>query len=86
MGCRTLDDQEIIAVRAQHWSKRIFTSRNHTLWAGWVIRSKDFSFFFAGDSGYTETFKEIGRKLGLLTCRPFRLARTSQDGLCSDLT
>jgi N-acyl-phosphatidylethanolamine-hydrolysing phospholipase D len=64
-----LDGLEIIAVPVHHWSKRIFTSRNQTLWAGWVIRSIGFSFFFAGDSGYTELFKEIGRRFG-----PFDLA------------
>jgi N-acyl-phosphatidylethanolamine-hydrolysing phospholipase D len=59
---------EIIAVPAQHWSQRGF-SRNESLWAGWVIRSKEFSFFFVGDSGYTEEFREIGRNYG-----PFDLA------------
>ncbi len=29
-----------------------------------MIRSKEFSFFFVGDSGYTEEFREIGRKHG----------------------
>ncbi len=60
---------EIIAVPVHHWSQRTPLSKNATLWAGWVIRSKDFSFFFAGDSGYTTHFKEIGEKLG-----PFDLA------------
>ncbi len=64
-----LDGLEIIAVPVHHWSKRFFASRNQHLWAGWVIRSNDFSFLFAGDSGYTELFKEIGRRFG-----PFDLA------------
>ncbi len=55
---------EIIAVPAQHWSKRLLESANTTLWAGWVIRSKSFRFFFAGDSGYNSHFKEIGRTFG----------------------
>ncbi len=55
---------KIIAVPMQHWSSRSFFSRNKSLWAGWVIRSTDFRFFFAGDSGYNLHFKEIGRKLG----------------------
>ncbi|MFH1112930.1 MAG: MBL fold metallo-hydrolase [Pseudomonadota bacterium] len=63
------DNLEIIAVPVHHWSKRILTSRNRTLWAGWVIKAQDFGFFFAGDSGYTPIFKEIGRKLG-----PFELS------------
>jgi len=60
---------EIVSVPVQHWSKRSLFSRNKSLWAGWVIRSNNFSFFFAGDSGYTPHFKEIGRRLG-----PFDLA------------
>jgi N-acyl-phosphatidylethanolamine-hydrolysing phospholipase D len=60
---------EIIAVPVQHWSKRSLFSRNKTLWAGWVIASNDFRFFFAGDTGYNSLFKEIGEKLG-----PFDLA------------
>jgi N-acyl-phosphatidylethanolamine-hydrolysing phospholipase D len=60
---------EVIAVPVHHWSKRGLRSRNRTLWAGWVLRTRDFSFFFAGDSGYNPLFKEIGRRLG-----PFDLA------------
>ena len=67
--CREFDSLEIIAVPVHHWSKRGLIGRNQTLWAGWVVRSKDFSFFFAGDSGYTPHFKEIGDRLG-----PFDLA------------
>jgi L-ascorbate metabolism protein UlaG (beta-lactamase superfamily) len=52
------------AVPVQHWSKRSLFSRNDTLWAGWVIRSKDFRFLFVGDSGYTPHFKEIADRLG----------------------
>ncbi|MBI4964019.1 MAG: MBL fold metallo-hydrolase [Desulfomonile tiedjei] len=58
------DGLEIIAVPARHWSKRLLTPRNQTLWAGWVIRSEGFSFYFAGDSGYAGIFEEIGRRLG----------------------
>jgi L-ascorbate metabolism protein UlaG (beta-lactamase superfamily) len=54
----------ITATPMQHWSKRSLFSRNKTLWAGWVVRSDHFSFFFAGDSGYGPHFKEIGERLG----------------------
>jgi len=59
----------ITAVPVQHWSKRSPFSRNTTLWAGWVIHSDDFRFFFCGDTGYAPLFKEIGKKLG-----PFQLS------------
>lgn len=64
-----LDGMEVIAVPVHHWSKRLLESRNKTLWAGWVVRTPDFRFFFAGDSGYDPLFKEIGRRYG-----PFDLA------------
>jgi L-ascorbate metabolism protein UlaG (beta-lactamase superfamily) len=55
---------KITAVPAQHWSKRSLFFKNKTLWAGWVVQTKDFKFFFAGDTGYSPIFREIGRKLG----------------------
>lgn len=63
------DDLEFICVPVHHWSQRAPFTRNSTLWAGWVIRSDNFRFFFGGDSGYTPHFKEIGDRLG-----PFDLA------------
>jgi L-ascorbate metabolism protein UlaG (beta-lactamase superfamily) len=55
---------KVIAVPVQHWSVRVSMARNTSLWAGWIVQSKDFKFFFAGDSGYTPLFKEIGRRFG----------------------
>jgi N-acyl-phosphatidylethanolamine-hydrolysing phospholipase D len=55
---------KITAVPAQHWSKRSLFFKNKTLWAGWVVQTKAFKFFFAGDTGYSPIFREIGRKLG----------------------
>lgn len=54
----------ITAVPVRHWSKRTFFGRNETLWAGWVVQAEDFRFFFAGDSGYSPVFREIGKRLG----------------------
>ena len=48
----------------QHWSKRTFFDRNKSLWAGWMIQWSDFSFYFAGDTGYSSDFKQIVKKLG----------------------
>jgi len=66
---RRVGNVSVTAVPVQHWSKRGLFGRNKTLWAGWVIKSDDFSFLFTGDSGYTALFKEIGQRLG-----PFDLA------------
>jgi L-ascorbate metabolism protein UlaG (beta-lactamase superfamily) len=39
------------------------------MWGGWAISAADLGFFFAGDTGYSRDFAEIGRRLG-----PFDLA------------
>lgn len=54
----------IIAVPAHHFSARTLFDRNETLWAGWVIKARAGTVFFAGCSGYAPEFREIGRKLG----------------------
>lgn len=59
---------EFIATPAQHFSGRSFT-QNDTLWASWVFKTLEHSFYFSGDSGYADHFKEIGQKYG-----PFDLA------------
>ena len=48
----------------QHWSKRSAFDRNKTLWAGWMAQWEDFSFYFAGDTGYSDDFKEVSKRLG----------------------
>ncbi|ORX81422.1 Metallo-hydrolase/oxidoreductase [Anaeromyces robustus] len=42
----------ISAVPAQHFSGRTGFDFNETLWAGWVVKSSDASYYFAGDTGY----------------------------------
>ncbi|ORX44511.1 Metallo-hydrolase/oxidoreductase [Piromyces finnis] len=42
----------ICTVPNQHFSGRSTNDRNQTLWAGWVIKSQDCSYYFAGDTGY----------------------------------
>ena len=48
----------------QHWSKRSAFDRNKTLWAGWMTQWEDFSFYFTGDTGYSDDFKEVSKRLG----------------------
>jgi L-ascorbate metabolism protein UlaG (beta-lactamase superfamily) len=54
----------LYAVPTQHFSARTPFNKNKTLWAGWVIAHPEFKFFFAGDTGYSPDFLEIGRRLG----------------------
>lgn len=58
------DAIEFIATPAQHFSGRDGFHACETLWASWVIKSKDHNIFFSGDSGYDTHFKAIGDKYG----------------------
>src|SRR5690606_20903900 len=51
-------------VPAHHWSARTAFDRNRTLWGGWVLQADDLSVYFAGDTGYSKDFIEIGRRFG----------------------
>ena len=63
-GSSKLGEWDIHAVPVQHWSSRTPFDRNKTLWAGWVMETEGFRFFFAGDTGYSKDFKNLGAKLG----------------------
>jgi L-ascorbate metabolism protein UlaG (beta-lactamase superfamily) len=52
------------AAPAQHFSGRGLTDRNATLWSSWVIRTDKHRLFFSGDTGLTDEFAAIGKKLG----------------------
>jgi len=52
------------AVPVQHWSRRGLGDTNEVLWAGWVIEADGKRFFFAGDTGYSKDFKDIGKRFG----------------------
>ncbi len=46
-----------------HWSNRLFTGRNETLWAAFAIESPDGPrVYFGGDSEYGPVFKDIGAR------------------------
>ena len=62
--CRQHDGVELHCVPAQHWSARGIFDRNRTLWCGWVVRTPGFSFWFAGDTGYTPRLADIAERLG----------------------
>jgi L-ascorbate metabolism protein UlaG (beta-lactamase superfamily) len=51
-------------VPVQHWSKRTLSDTNQSLWGGWVLRHPELAFFFAGDSGYSQDFRDIRAKFG----------------------
>lgn len=58
----TIQDLQFIAEPSQHWSKRTLFDSFENLWASWVIKTNNQRIFFAGDTGYTDHFKQIGNK------------------------
>jgi L-ascorbate metabolism protein UlaG (beta-lactamase superfamily) len=69
-GARELDwwqtvrlrDADVTCVPAQHFSARTPWDRNRTLWCGFVVRVDGVTIYFAGDSGYSPQFAEIGAR------------------------
>jgi N-acyl-phosphatidylethanolamine-hydrolysing phospholipase D len=59
----------LTCVPAQHFSMRTPFDRNSTLWCGWVLQTPAGPVYFAGCSGYSPDFQEIGARLG-----PMRLS------------
>jgi len=66
---KTLAGLNINFVPAHHFSSRIwvpylFEDKDTTLWGGWVIEHQGQQIFFAGDTGYSEHFKNIQQRYG----------------------
>jgi len=60
---------EITCVPAQHFSARTPWDKNRTLWCGFVVAVDGVTIYYAGDTGYTPQFAEIGAR-----CRPIDVA------------
>ena len=59
-----MNDLSFIATPAHHWSARSLLDRNKSLWASWMVVSQQFRFWFAGDTGYSDDFIEIRKRVG----------------------
>jgi L-ascorbate metabolism protein UlaG (beta-lactamase superfamily) len=59
-----LGDVMITAAPAQHFSGRGIKNRNTTLWSSFHLRGPKHSFFFGADTGLTDEYREIGKRLG----------------------
>ena len=60
----TIGEWTYHAVPVQHWSRRGLTDTNQVLWAGWVVEAPQKRMFFAGDTGYSKDFQDIGERFG----------------------
>jgi len=65
----TVGDLSIYFVPATHWSGRSMHGPNRTLWGGWLFEWNGYRVYFAGDTGYSDVFKDIKAQLGTMdTC------------------
>lgn len=58
-----VDELTLVCTPARHFSGR-FLNRNATLWASWVIAGPTHRAYFAGDTGYTRSFADVGDQHG----------------------
>ncbi len=58
-----------VCVPAQHFSQRTPWDGSRRLWSSWAVLSRSQRFYFSGDTGYFDGFREAGERLG-----PFDLA------------
>lgn len=68
-GRRKVGAVEILCLPARHWSLRGLGDERRALWSSWAVIGLERRFYFGGDTGYFDGFREIGRELG-----PFDLA------------
>ncbi|MGH7411441.1 MAG: MBL fold metallo-hydrolase [Candidatus Methylomirabilis sp.] len=61
---RSVRGLSVTCLPAQHFSGRTLWDQNRRLWSSWAVAGQAKRFFFAGDTGYTAGFKEIGARLG----------------------
>ena len=59
-----VEDLSIYFIPANHWSGRSMHGPNRTLWGGWLFEWHNYRVYFAGDSGYSDVFKDIKKRLG----------------------
>ncbi|HSW20488.1 MAG TPA: MBL fold metallo-hydrolase [Ramlibacter sp.] len=66
---RTLGSVQIVSTPTRHYSGRGPSNRSSTLWSSWSVVGPQHRFFYSGDTGYSQHFRDIGAKLG-----PFDMA------------
>jgi len=59
-----LGDLTITFLPANHRSGRSLHEENQTLWGGWLFEWKGYRVYFAGDTGYSDLFKDIRQRYG----------------------
>ena len=60
----TIGGLKLTFLPANHRSGRTLNRKNDSLWGGWLFEWKGHRVYFAGDSGYSTLFKELGHRYG----------------------
>ena len=63
-GSREHQGLRLVCVPAQHFSQRTPGDGNTRLWASWAVIGASRRFYFGGDSGYFDGFRQAGDRLG----------------------
>ena len=58
------NEVEVFYLPASHWHRRGMTDMNKVLWGSFVLRTKEFSIYFAGDTAIDSHFEEIENLFG----------------------
>jgi N-acyl-phosphatidylethanolamine-hydrolysing phospholipase D len=53
-----------VCLPAQHFSQRTPWDGNRRLWSSWAVLGRHRRFYFSGDTGYFDGFREVGERLG----------------------
>ena len=65
-----LNNTKIVFTPNNHWGRRGLFDENTALWGSWAVIGKNGNkYWFGGDTGYSDVFKQIGKKFG-----PFQLS------------
>ncbi len=59
-------DLSIKATPCNHFSSRGIFDRDQTLWCGFLLTKNNHKLYFAGDSGYSDVFPQIGKQVGTI--------------------
>lgn len=52
----------LVCLPAQHWSRRVFQASNTTLWASFMLITRNTTIYFGGDSGYFIGYREFSKQ------------------------